>query len=167
MTALSALRECSSPCVIELHDFHQDRDCVFFLTDFVQGGDLMSYMIAQGTLADPVARFLSACLAEGIHHLHQKGFIHRDVKPENCLIGTNGYLKLSGFELVRRLPGVVELWDGRTEFSLAAYTMCGTPEFMAPEFCLFEGTIKERTGGPSAASFLKCTWPVIRLMSAT
>ena len=139
MSELIVLQECQSLCVTTLYDTHQDRDCVFFLTEYVQGGDLMSYMIAQSTLPDPVARFLGACLTEGIKHLHQKGFIHRDIKPENCLIATNGYLKVSDLGLAKRLPAVVEIGKGRTEISLLAFTMCGTPEFMAPEFCMSVG----------------------------
>ena len=135
----SVLQECDSRLVIKLFDTHQDRDSVFFLTEYVQGGDLMSYMIAQGTLADPVAKFLSACLTEALKHIHSKGFVHRDIKPENCLIAANGYLKVSDMGLAKRLPAVVEVGKGRTEISLLAFTMCGTPEFMAPEFCMSVG----------------------------
>jgi serine/threonine protein kinase len=58
--------------------------------EFVQGGDLMAYMIEQGTLGNEVATFLSACVTEAVKHVHRKGFVHRDIKPENCLITTTG-----------------------------------------------------------------------------
>ena len=99
----------------------------------------MAYMIEQGTVPDPVAVFLSACLCLAIEHIHSKGFVHRDIKPENCLITKTGYLKVADLGLAKRLPAVVEVGRGRTEISLLAFTMCGTPEFMAPEFCMSVG----------------------------
>ena len=98
-----------------------------------------SYMIERGTVTDEVAVFLSACLVEAICHIHSRGFVHRDIKPENCLLTTKGYLKVADFGLAKRLPAVVEVGRGRTEISLLAFTMCGTPEFMAPEFCMSIG----------------------------
>mmetsp|Transcript_10121 Transcript_10121/g.20704 ORF Transcript_10121/g.20704 Transcript_10121/m.20704 type:complete len:697 (+) Transcript_10121:185-2275(+) len=135
----NALRSCNSFCVIKLYDTFSTRDSLYFLTEVVQGGDLMSYMIEQGTLEDDVAIFFTACLSEAIHHIHTKGFVHRDIKPENCLISREGYLKVGDLGLAKRLPAVVEVGRGRTEICLLAFTMCGTPEFMAPEFCMSVG----------------------------
>ncbi|GMI46734.1 hypothetical protein TrCOL_g1680 [Triparma columacea] len=135
----NALRACDSFCVIKLYETFSTRDSLYFLTEIVQGGDLMSYMIEQGTLEDDIAIFFSACISEAIHHIHTKGFVHRDIKPENCLISQEGYLKVADLGLAKRLPAVVEVGRGRTEISLLAFTMCGTPEFMAPEFCMSVG----------------------------
>ncbi|GMH51149.1 hypothetical protein TrRE_jg11885 [Triparma retinervis] len=135
----NALRACESFCVIKLHETFSTRDSLYFLTEVVQGGDLMSYMIEQGTLEDDIAIFFTACISEAIHHIHTKGFVHRDIKPENCLISQEGYLKVADLGLAKRLPAVVEVGRGRTEISLLAFTMCGTPEFMAPEFCMSVG----------------------------
>lgn len=63
----------------------------------------------------------------------------RDVKPENCLIGSDGYIKLCDFGMAKRLPSTVQLPSGGTEVVTLAFTMCGTPEFMAPEFVLSIG----------------------------
>jgi serine/threonine protein kinase len=125
--------------VIKLYDTYSDRDSFFFLTEYVQGGDLMAYMIDQGSIPDTVACFLSAGLCLAIEHIHSKGFVHRDIKPENCLITKTGYLKVADLGLAKRLPALVEVGRGRTEISLLAFTMCGTPEFMAPEFCMSVG----------------------------
>lgn len=133
------MRACNSDFVLKLYETFSDDHCLYFLTDFVQGGDLMSYMIEQGTLNDEVAVFLSACMTEAVKHIHSKGFVHRDIKPENCLVTTKGYLKVADLGLAKRLPAVVEVGRGRTEISLLAFTMCGTPEFMAPEFCMSIG----------------------------
>ena len=62
----------------------------------------------------------------GLHHLHSKGYAHRDLKPENILIDKSGYLKLTDF-------GFAKIVEGRT------YTLCGTPEYLAPEIILNKG----------------------------
>ena len=59
-------------------------------------------------------------------YLHTKNIVYRDLKPENLLIGADGYLKLTDF-------GFAKFIDSRT------YTLCGTPEYLAPEILLNKG----------------------------
>lgn len=59
-------------------------------------------------------------------YLHNKNIVYRDLKPENILIGSDGYLKLTDF-------GFAKYCDSRT------YTLCGTPEYLAPEILLNKG----------------------------
>jgi len=139
----NALQAMECEFIIRLLGTYQDDSSVYFLSDVVMGGDLMSYMIEQDILKNEEANFLLANLCEGIAHCHEKGFIHRDIKPENCLIGSDGYLKLCDFGLAKRLPSTVVLpKSGTTEVVTLAFTMCGTPEFMAPEFVLSTGYTK-------------------------
>eukprot|EP00520_Triparma_pacifica_P014668 CAMPEP_0118648502 /NCGR_PEP_ID=MMETSP0785-20121206/9191_1 /TAXON_ID=91992 /ORGANISM="Bolidomonas pacifica, Strain CCMP 1866" /LENGTH=644 /DNA_ID=CAMNT_0006540701 /DNA_START=312 /DNA_END=2246 /DNA_ORIENTATION=+ len=135
--ALMAVKEC--PFIISIMGTYQDKDCIYFLTECVQGGNLISYMIDKDILTHSESMFYTYNIAMALIHTHNKGYIHRDIKPENCLIDKNGYVKLCDFGMAKRLPCTVVLPNGGTEVVRLAYTMCGTPEFMAPEFVLSTG----------------------------
>ena len=78
----NALQAMQCPFIIHLLGTYQDDNSIYFLTDVVMGGDLMSFMIDEDILENNVAQFLISNLCEAIAHTHEKGFIHRDVKPE-------------------------------------------------------------------------------------
>lgn len=138
-----ALQESSgSPFVISLFGTYQDTDFIYFLTDFIQGGNLMGYMIKKDILTHDECIFFTANIVAGLSYLHCKGFVHRDIKPENCLIDSSGCIKICDFGMAKRLPSTVQLPSGGTEVVTLAFTMCGTPEFMAPEFVLSTGYSK-------------------------
>ena len=129
----------TSPFIISLYGTYQDKDSIYFLTDFLQGGNLMGHMINRDILPHEECVFFSANIVSGLRFLHSRGFVHRDIKPENCLIGKDGYLKLCDLGMAKRLPCTVQLPSGGTEVVTLAFTMCGTPEFIAPEFVLSTG----------------------------
>jgi serine/threonine protein kinase len=135
--ALMVVKGC--PFIISLMGTYQDKDCIYFLTECVQGGNLISYMIDKDILTHSESMFYCYNIAMALIHTHNKGYVHRDIKPENCLIDKNGYVKLCDYGMAKRLPCTVVLPNGGTEVVRLAYTMCGTPEFMAPEFVLSTG----------------------------
>ena len=102
----------------------------------------MGHMINRDILPHEECVFFCASIVSGLSFLHSRGFVHRDVKPENCLIDKDGYLKLCDFGMAKRLPSTIQLPSGGTEVVTLAFTMCGTPEFMAPEFVLSTGYSK-------------------------
>ena len=64
-----------------------------------------------------------ACICLGIAHCHQAKFVHRDVKPENCLVFASGRVKLGDFGLSKELPYAVDLGDGSRSVCTLAFTM--------------------------------------------
>jgi serine/threonine protein kinase len=94
----------------------------------VNGGELFTYLRSVGKFAVEQAQFYAAQVVTMFEYLHSKNIIYRDLKPENILIDKTGYLKLTDF-------GFAKVCEGRT------YTLCGTPEYLAPEILLNKGKI--------------------------
>jgi serum/glucocorticoid-regulated kinase 2 len=125
MKILSGL---SHPFLVSLrHAFHTDSK-IYFVMDFMKGGELFQHMKRIGRFSEEQVKFIAACLVMALGHLHSSGFIYRDLKPENVLLDEHGYAKLTDFGLAK----VVKFED-------VAMTFCGTPEYMAPEIILHKG----------------------------
>jgi cGMP-dependent protein kinase len=112
---------CDHPFILRLVRTFKDADYIYFLTDFVAGTDLWQVIRDLGWVNEAACRFYIGSLLLAVEHLHEREIIHRDVKPENVLVGKDGYLKLADFGSAKRLVG------GRT------VTVIGTPHYMAPE----------------------------------
>lgn len=94
----------------------------------VTGGELFTHLRRARRFTEDQAKFYAAQIASVFKYIHSKNIIHRDLKPENILISRNGYCKLTDFGFAKTLqPG------DRT------YTLCGTPEYIAPEVLLNKG----------------------------
>jgi CRP-like cAMP-binding protein len=107
----------------------QERDCFFMLMELVQGGDLFSRLqnsATPGRVSLDEVRFYAGCVVAAFEHLHAISVVYRDLKPESLLIDADGYLKLVDF-------GFAKIVHDRT------YTLCGTPEYLAPELVLSRG----------------------------
>lgn len=93
------LAEADNEWVVKLYYSFQDRDHLYFVMDYVPGGDLMGLLIKFEILEEPLARFYIAELVLAIESVHKMGFIHRDIKPDNILIDKEGHIKLTDFGL--------------------------------------------------------------------
>jgi serine/threonine protein kinase len=116
----------SHPFCARLVRTFKDAHAVYLLLEWCPGGELLRHLPREAGvgLPEPAVRFYVACVALALEHLHINGIIYRDIKPENCLLDGEGYLKLCDFGFAKRLgPGA----EGAT------FTVCGTPDFMAPE----------------------------------
>ena len=117
------------PHVVTVHNLGSDRDYHFIEMEYVPGGvSLRETLIKEGPL-DPVrASKLVHQVVQALDAAHRSGLVHRDVKPANVLLTTDGQAKLADFGLVRQ----------RSDAESAAIKVVGTPTFMAPE--LFDGS---------------------------
>ncbi|XP_052809017.1 serine/threonine-protein kinase LATS2-like isoform X2 [Mya arenaria] len=93
------LAEADNEWVVKLYYSFQDRDNLYFVMDYIPGGDLMGLLIRKEIFDQPLARFYIAELVLAIESVHKMGFIHRDIKPDNILIDKNGHIKLTDFGL--------------------------------------------------------------------
>ena len=116
------------PFIVQLLGFNfDDPKYIYFILEYIQGGELFTLLRTNGTFPVPQAKFYIAHIITIFEYLHSKNIVYRDLKPENILINKNGYLKLTDFGFAKQLENE------------KTYTLCGTPEYLAPEIILNKG----------------------------
>ncbi|XP_023289142.1 serine/threonine-protein kinase N isoform X5 [Orussus abietinus] len=110
------------PFLVNLFACFQTEAHVCFVMEYAAGGDLMMHIHAD-VFGEPRAVFYSACVVLGLQYLHESRIIYRDLKLDNLLLDTEGYVKIADFGLCKEGMG----------FGDRTGTFCGTPEFLAPE----------------------------------
>ncbi|XP_055324967.1 serine/threonine-protein kinase N isoform X5 [Sitodiplosis mosellana] len=110
------------PFLVNLFACFQTEQHVCFVMEYAAGGDLMMH-IHTDVFNEPRAVFYAACVVLGLQYLHESKIIYRDLKLDNLLLDTEGYVKIADFGLCKEGMG----YGDRTG------TFCGTPEFLAPE----------------------------------
>ncbi|KAI9357837.1 kinase-like domain-containing protein [Pilaira anomala] len=93
------LAESDSPWIVQLYFSFQDTSHLYLIMEFLPGGDLMTMLIKYDTFSEPVTQFYIAEIILALETIHNMGFIHRDIKPDNILIDKDGHVKLSDFGL--------------------------------------------------------------------
>uniref|UniRef100_A0A8C7PCN1 protein kinase C n=1 Tax=Oncorhynchus mykiss TaxID=8022 RepID=A0A8C7PCN1_ONCMY len=110
------------PFLVNLFACFQTQEHVCFVMEYAAGGDLMMHIHAD-VFSEPRAIFYAACVVLGLQFLHEHEIVYRDLKLDNLLLDTEGYVKIADFGLCKEGMG----FRDRTS------TFCGTPEFLAPE----------------------------------
>ena len=93
------LAEADNEWVVKLFFSFQDIENLYFVMEYIPGGDMMSLLIKLGTFPEHLTLFYISELVCAIESVHKMGFIHRDIKPDNILIGADGHIKLTDFGL--------------------------------------------------------------------
>ncbi|KAJ1968848.1 hypothetical protein IWQ62_000992 [Dispira parvispora] len=117
------LEDVQHPFVVRLFYAFQTAECLYLILEYASGGELFHHMNVERMFTERVARFFAAEIVLALEHLHTLGIIYRDLKPENCLLDSDGHIVLTDFGLSKL--GLPE--NGKTN------TFCGTIEYMAPE----------------------------------
>ncbi|KAJ0401403.1 hypothetical protein P43SY_000046 [Pythium insidiosum] len=130
------------PFIVELYATYQDQNNLYMLMELVQGGELFTLLHNEEfieTVDEAAVRFYSANVILGLQHMHKYDYAYRDLKPENLLISKEGYLKFVDFGFAKKVPFTIVNSEGVEELHSRTYTLCGTLEYLAPEFVLNTG----------------------------
>jgi serine/threonine protein kinase len=120
------LRKVPHPNVVALYGTFQDNMNVYLVQEFLSGGEVFSHLRTLGYFDVDTTRFYAAEVLLVFQALHAAKVVYRDLKPENLVFSADGHIKFIDF-------GFAKVIDDRT------YTLCGTPEYLAPEVVKGEG----------------------------
>ena len=106
--------------IVQLLFHFKDNVNLYLALEFLSGGDFFHFLRSREKLTEDDARFYASNVVLALEFLHSVDILYRDLKPENILIDSSGYLKVADFGLAKRCVG-------------KTYSLCGTPEYLAPE----------------------------------
>lgn len=114
--------------ILPLNGSFQDDDFLYLLIPFAKGGELFNVVHTdqRDGIDNNQSQFYGACILEALGYLHARNIVYRDMKPENAMIDSDGYCIMIDF-------GFAKIVVDKT------YTLCGTPEYLAPEIIMSKG----------------------------
>jgi len=111
------------PSVLRLYNFSETDEYVYLIMEYCENGELYKYLQKRHKLPEEEAKSVMEQLVEGVKYLHHRGILHRDLKLSNLFLTSNYNLKIGDFGLATQL----------NESNSEQYTLCGTPNYIAPE----------------------------------
>ncbi|HSQ57205.1 MAG TPA: serine/threonine-protein kinase, partial [Gemmata sp.] len=149
-----AAAQLSHPNIVQIHDIGEVDGTRFFSMEYVRGRSLAELVKTQGKLDAETAVGYILQAARGLKHAHDRGMIHRDVKPDNLLVDDQGLVKVADLGLVKT-PSTFRSHDQLSDSSqnglgtlpvdmTGARIALGTPAYMSPEQCRDAATVDHR-----------------------
>lgn len=122
------LEHANHPFLVNLAYAFQTPDKIFFVMQFMRGGELFQHLRVSRKFDEPRAKYYASEILLALGHLHSKDIVYRDLKPENILMDDSGHVSLTDFGMAKIIR--------KDE---VAQSFCGTPEYLAPEIITSEG----------------------------
>lgn len=123
------LNQVNHPFIIGMDYVFQKAYRIYFIMQFIQGGELFKHLSEQKRFSEQKTKFYAAQIALALGYLHESNIIYRDLKPENILLNDDGYIMLADFGLAK----IVQ------QDSEEPNSFCGTPEYLSPEMIVGSG----------------------------
>ena len=117
------------PLIVNIKFAFQDDFKLYIITEFMQGGEMFFHLHKEKKFSNEKTRFYIIELVLAIDFLHKNNMLYRDLKPENIMLDSNGHIKLTDFGLSKMV----------TKSKEKAFTICGTPQYLAPEILSDDG----------------------------
>ncbi len=114
------------PFIVKLAYAFKDASNLYMVLEYVSGGEMFTHLRKTGRYSEENACFYASQIVLTFEYLHYLQIVYRDLKPENVLYDSSGYVKITDF-------GFAKVIKDRT------WTLCGTPEYLAPEIILSRG----------------------------
>ncbi|NMC74873.1 MAG: serine/threonine protein kinase [Geobacteraceae bacterium] len=125
LSEAKALGRLDHPNIVRVFNVDRDGDTVYIAMEFIEGESLASRMKRQAFSPEALAEF-GATVAEALDSAHRSGIVHRDVKPSNILVKSDGRFKITDF-------GIAHIDDPCAPEQTQAGEILGTPAYMSPE----------------------------------
>ena len=123
---INLMKKLNHPNITKILETFEDEKFYFIIMEYINGGNLFSYVKKRRKLSEKVAKFLFKQIILGIKHIHSQLIVHRDIKLENILIDMNNTVKICDFGIGIILSSENQVLHGH----------CGTPMYIAPEIIL-------------------------------
>lgn len=122
------LEALSFPFIVNVYATFQDEDYLYLVLEYSIGGEFFTHLRKANRFSNDTARFYAAGVTLTFEYLHNRNILYRDLKPENLLLDHEGHLKVCDFGFAKTVEPGTNTW-----------TLCGTPEYLAPEIILNKG----------------------------
>eukprot|EP00002_Diphylleia_rotans_P024185 TRINITY_DN476_c0_g12_i1.p1 TRINITY_DN476_c0_g12~~TRINITY_DN476_c0_g12_i1.p1 ORF type:complete len:344 (-),score=68.45 TRINITY_DN476_c0_g12_i1:920-1951(-) len=127
MSEKNILAQITHPFIVRLYASYQDDRHLYMLFEYVVGGEFFSHLRKARRFSNDTARFYAGGITLAFQYIHSLEIVYRDLKPENLLLDNQGHIKITDFGFAKQI-----------EFD-RTYTLCGTPEYLAPEIIQSKG----------------------------